>query len=356
MKRLRLSIQDVTKRYPGASQPAVDSVAIDVEPGSILALLGPSGAGKTTLLRLIAGFERIDAGRIMVGDRTVSAHGVSVPAESRGIGFVFQQSALFPHLNAKQNIAFGLRHLSAAERMAAMDSVVELCALGPLLGRYPHELSGGEQQRVALARALARDSGVVLLDEPMSNVDVRLRATIAAELRSILRASHITAVFVTHDHADAFAIADNVAVMRDGVIEQVGTPHAVYGAPASPFVARFVSDANFLPGSHCKLGVETEIGCLPCALSEGEPIGTPLVAMVRADELAPEYDPNGTAIVTQAIFTGSTVAYSVRTASGLVLQCVVPSAWNHRVEVGAPVRIVARAHSIRCFTPAELAN
>ncbi|MEX1186586.1 MAG: ABC transporter ATP-binding protein [Gemmatimonadaceae bacterium] len=356
MNELRLSINGVTKRYPGSAGAAVSDVSLDVEPGSILGLLGPSGAGKTTLLRLIAGFERIDAGTITVGGRTMSGAGVNVPAESRGIGFVFQQSALFPHLNARKNIAFGLRHLSAAERMAAMDRVVELCALKPLLDRYPHQLSGGEQQRVALARALARDSGVVLLDEPMSNVDVRLRATIAAELRSILRASHITAVFVTHDHADAFAIADRVAVMRDGVIEQVGSPHSVYGSPASPFVARFVSDANFLPGRHCKLGVETEIGCLPCALSEGEPIGTPLVAMVRADELAPEYDPEGTATVEQAIFTGSTVTYSVRTASGQLLQCVVPSAWNHRVDVGARVRIVARAHSIRCFTPAELAG
>lgn len=353
MNGLRLTIEGVTKRYPGAKSPAVDDVTLDVEPGSILALLGPSGAGKTTLLRLIAGFERIDAGTIRVGDRTVSGRGVSVPAELRGIGFVFQQSALFPHLNARQNIAFGLRHLSPAARTASVGGVVELCALGHLLDRYPHELSGGEQQRVALARALARDSGVVLLDEPMSNVDVRLRGTIAAELRTILRASHTTAVFVTHDHADAFAIADRVAVMRDGTIEQVGDPHAVYGSPASPFVARFVSDANFIPGSHCRLGVQTEIGCLPCAVSEAQPHDAPLVAMVRADELAPEHDPEGTAVVEQAIFTGSTVAYAVRTASGLLLQCVVPSAGNHRVEVGARVRIVARTHSVRCFAASD---
>ena len=354
MNGLRVEIEGVSKRYPGAAHAAVDDVTLSVEPGSILALLGPSGAGKTTLLRLVAGFERIDAGTIRVGGRTVSGRGVSVPAESRGIGFVFQQSALFPHLNARQNIAFGLRHLSAAARAVSTASVVELCALTHLLDRYPHELSGGEQQRVALARALARDSGVVLLDEPMSNVDVRLRATIAAELRTILRASHTTAVFVTHDHADAFAIADRVAVMRDGAIEQVGTPHAVYGSPASPFVARFVSDANFLPGSPCTHGVRTEIGCLPCAIPASDAAGEPLVAMVRADELAPEIDPDGTATVEQAIFTGSTVTYGVRTGSGLLLQCVVPSAGNHRVEVGSRVRVVARAHAVRCFSAAEL--
>ncbi|MGI9140508.1 MAG: ABC transporter ATP-binding protein [Gemmatimonadaceae bacterium] len=354
MSGLCLHIGGVTKLYPGSSHPAVDNVTLEVEPASILALLGPSGAGKTTLLRLVAGFERIDAGTIRVGNRTVSGRGITVPAEARGIGFVFQQSALFPHLNARQNIAFGLRHLGAAARMKSIESVVDLCALGHLLQRYPHELSGGEQQRVALARALARDSGVVLLDEPMSNVDVRLRATIAAELRTILRASHTTAVFVTHDHADAFAIADRVAVMRDGAIEQVGSPHLVYGSPASPFVARFVSDANFIPGSYCMRGVETEIGCLPCITADAQSHGGPLVAMVRADELAPESDPDGGAVVEQAIFTGSTVSYAVRTASGLLLQCVVPSAGNHRVDVGARVRIVARTGAVRCFAASDL--
>lgn len=353
MSRLRLELTNVTKRFPGAPSAAVADVSLVVEAGSILALLGPSGAGKTTLLRLVAGFERADAGVIRIGNREVSRPGVHEPAESRGIGFVFQQGALFPHLTARENIAFGLRHLSAAGREARIASVVKLCALERLLARYPHELSGGEQQRVALARALARDAGVVLLDEPMSSVDARLRATIASELRAILRASDTTAVFVTHDHADAFAIADAVAVMRDGAIEQVGTPNAVYGTPATPFVASFVGEANFIPGRHCGVAVDTELGMLPCAAHDA-PSGTPLVAMVRANELQPETDPAGTTTVEQVVFAGSTVSYAVRTASGLRLQCMVPSAGNGLLEVGTRVRIVTRTACVRCFAASAL--
>jgi len=350
MNGLRLRIGNVTKAF-GGMRPAVRDVSLDVEPGSIMALLGPSGAGKTTLLRLVAGFDRADAGTIRVGETTVSGDGVHLPPEQRGIGFVFQHGALFPHLNARDNIAFGLRGLGGAERRERLARVAELCALQPLLERYPHQLSGGEQQRVALARALARNAGVVLMDEPMSNVDIRLRAAIGAELRTILRASHTTAVLVTHDHEDAFAIADQVAVMREGGIEQVGEPRAVYATPASPFVARFVSSANFIPGKLCRHHVETEIGNLPCAVADA-PEGTPLVAMVRADELAPEADPQGNATVKHVIFTGSTVSYTVAVASGLLLNCVVPYAGNGGLEAGTRVRIVARSESVRCFSAA----
>jgi iron(III) transport system ATP-binding protein len=346
MSGVRLDVRGVTK-YHGAA-PAVRDVSLVAEAGSILALLGPSGAGKTTLLRMIAGFDRPDRGTIRVGDDLVSGPGVDVPAESRQIGFVFQQGALFPHLTARKNIAFGLRRLSTPERTARLSRVVELCALESLLDRYPHELSGGEQQRVALARALARNAGVVLLDEPLSSVDIRLRATIGAELRAILRATSTTAVFVTHDHADAFGIADLVAVMQDGRIEQVGTPRSVYASPISPFVARFVGHANFIPGKRTGHGVETEIGMFPGRGTE-VPFHSPLVAMVRADELSPETDPEGTAAVEHVSFGGSTVSYTVRTASGLRLQCVVPSERDACLEVGSRVRLVTRPDCVRCF-------
>lgn len=238
-----ISITLASRRYPGAMVPAVDRVSLDIAEGEFCAILGPSGAGKTTLLRMIAGFEPLAAGTIAVGGRLVSGPGVVVPPERRDIGFVFQHGALFPHLTVRQNIAFGLGHLRGAARAARIAEVAELAALQGLLDRHEHQLSGGERQRAALARALARGSTVVLLDEPLSNVDRPLRLGIGAELRRIIREAGATAVLVTHDQDEALGLADRVAVMRAGRLEQVDTPMVVRTAPATPFVRDFLTGA-----------------------------------------------------------------------------------------------------------------
>lgn len=242
-----ITVSGVTRRFVGNTLASVDDVSLQVERGELLALLGPSGAGKTTLLRLIAGFEMPDRGSISVGTRVVASDVVNVPVERRGIGFVFQHGALFPHLDVRRNIAFGLGHLAAAERRARVEEVARLAAIDHLLDRYEHELSGGERQRAALARALARGNKIVLLDEPLSNVDRPLRLGIGTELRQILRSAGVTAVMVTHDHEEALGLADRVALLNRGRLEQLATPDQVAAAPASQFVADFLAARHSPP-------------------------------------------------------------------------------------------------------------
>ena len=209
-------------------------------------MLGPSGCGKTTLLRLIAGFERVDAGRITVGGRVVSDPSTHLAAERRGVGFVPQEGALFPHLDVRSNIAFGLpRKERGGPRVAEL---IDLLDLGGLEQRLPHELSGGQQQRVALARALAPTPELILLDEPFSSLDAGLRDRLRQEVRDILARAGVTTLFVTHDQAEALSIAETVAVMRDGIVEQAGTPEAIYSRPSSRWVADFLGEVEVVPG------------------------------------------------------------------------------------------------------------
>lgn len=350
----RLTLESVSRKFPGAQTSAVDAASLAAPGGRIIALLGPSGAGKTTLLRLIAGFERLDAGMIRVAERVVSGPGVHVPPEARGVGFVFQQGALFPHLTARQNIAFGLRQLPGTERGLQIAAVAELCAIEHLLDRYPHELSGGEQQRVALARALARRVGVVLLDEPMSSVDVRLRAEIGADMRRILNAAGTTAVFVTHDHADAFALADTVAVMLRGSIHQVGSPEAVYRSPATLDVARFIGVPNLVPARRRGEVVETEIGVFTANGARG-PEGVALVALVQAEDIGLEADAMGAGEVEASLFQGKSRGYRVRLQSGLVLRCSIPLGHDTPLQAGSRVRVVPTCTAVSCF-PVESAD
>ncbi len=239
---------------------AVDGAELDVARGEIVALLGPSGCGKTTLLRTIAGFERPDGGAIEIGGRPVAGCGAWLPPEARGVGMVFQDYALFPHLTVAENVGFGLPRRERARRVPALLALVDLCGLG---GRYPHELSGGQQQRVALARALAPAPAIVLLDEPWSNVDPQLRAELRDEVSSVLRPLRVTAILVTHDREEAFSLADRIALMRDGAIVQVGTPEELYFAPANRWAAEFVGAGNVLAGPVAAGAVHTSIGVLP---------------------------------------------------------------------------------------------
>jgi iron(III) transport system ATP-binding protein len=233
---------------------AVAGASLRVPSGELVALLGPSGSGKTTLLRVIAGFERPDAGRVAIAGRPVAGNGTWVEPESRRIGMVFQDGALFPHLTVAGNVAFG------AARGERVDECLELVGLAGRAGSYPHELSGGERQRVALARALAADPEVVLLDEPFAALDAGLRDSLRQEVTAILRTAGTSALLVTHDQAEALSLAATVAVMREGRVEQVGTPEEIYERPRSRWLAEFLGDADVLPGTAHGGVVECELG------------------------------------------------------------------------------------------------
>jgi iron(III) transport system ATP-binding protein len=244
-----ISVAALTKTYPGGVTPALKSVSLDVAPGAFLVLLGPSGSGKTTLLRCLAGIERIDSGSIGIGGRVVADGRSHVPPEQRDLSMVFQDYALWPHLTALDNVAFALRrrHLPRAECRAQATVMLARVGLAEFARRYPNELSGGQQQRVALARALIADTGLILCDEPLSNLDADLRERMRVEISSLVREAGATTVYITHDQAEAFALADVIGVLEEGVLVQSGSPEEVYTRPATPFVARFTGLAGELP-------------------------------------------------------------------------------------------------------------
>jgi iron(III) transport system ATP-binding protein len=251
LRGLRKSFGDVT---------AVDGLDLDVPEGSICALLGPSGCGKTTTLRLIAGLERPDAGTIEIGGEEVTRPSRSVPAERRRIGMVFQDYALFPHMDVAANVGYALGRRPDPERV---EGALEAVGLGGLGARNPHELSGGQQQRVALARGLVAEPRALLLDEPFSNLDAGLRARVREEVREILAEQKLTSVFVTHDQEEALSVADVVAVVNEGRVEQVGTPEDVYSRPCNRWVAGFLGEIEVLPGKAVNGTIECELGSLP---------------------------------------------------------------------------------------------
>ena len=298
-----IRLEGVTKRFGQVA--AVDETSFCVERGEIVALLGPSGCGKTTLLRLIAGFERPDAGTVEVAGREVAGHGSWVSPEQRRVGMVFQDYALFPHLSVTQNVGFGLPRLARASRVGELLSIVGLDGLG---ARYPHELSGGQQQRVALARALAPAPDLVLLDEPWSNVDPFLRDTLRAEVSEIIRPLGVTVVLVTHDREEAFSLADRIALMRDGKVVQEGTPEDLYFAPASRWAAAFVGAGNLLTGRVAAGLVETPIGSFP---ANGASTALAAEVLVRPELLELEPDPAGAGEVVAREFRGHDVFYRV---------------------------------------------
>lgn len=252
----------VEKRY--GTQVAVNGVDLTVKRGALLALLGPSGCGKTTMLRLIAGLTSPSAGRIDVDGVTVASDTVSIAPEKRGVGMVFQDYALFPHLTVEKNVLYGLHTWLRDRRQTRVHEVLDLVGLSAYANRLPGALSGGQQQRVALARALAPSPKLMLLDEPFSSLDAALRTSVREDVRTILRAANQTAVFVTHDQEEALSLADEIAVMSQGQIHQVATPHLLYTAPQTRFVAEFVGEANVLTGVRAGTYlVDTTLGRLP---------------------------------------------------------------------------------------------
>ena len=241
-----LTVSSLTKGFGGNQLPTIKNVSFSVYPGEIFALLGPSGCGKTTTLRIIAGFERADAGTVAMDKQILASTDIYVPPESRGIGFVFQDYALFPHKNVFENVAFGLRKVTKKERRERTLEVLRMVDLIDLQSRLPHHLSGGEQQRVALARAIIAHPKLLLLDEPFSSLDQGLRQTTREEVRALLKAEGISAVLVTHAQEEALSFAERLGVMKDGTLEQVGTPEAVYRHPKTAYVADFLGQTNFI--------------------------------------------------------------------------------------------------------------
>ncbi|MGH7263077.1 MAG: ABC transporter ATP-binding protein, partial [Candidatus Rokuibacteriota bacterium] len=266
-----LELLEVSKRYAADQPPAVDRLTLRVEQGELVVLLGPSGCGKTTTLRLIAGFETPDAGSVVVRGEVMSGPGRWVPPEKRGVGVVFQDYALFPHLTVAENVGFGLQNLDGPARRKRGAQILELVGLEDFAGRYPHELSGGQQQRVAVGRALAPGPALILLDEPFSNLDADLRDQLRAEVTNLLRNTGTTAILVTHDQEEAFTLADWVGVLNQGRLEQLDKPEKIYHHPATRFVAEFVGAADFLPGLITAAGLVTELGVFPNA--EGRELG-----------------------------------------------------------------------------------
>lgn len=328
---------DGVSKWFGESQ-AVNDVSLRL-PQGILAILGSSGCGKTTLLRLIAGFEQPQAGTIEIAGRKVASKSRTVPPEQRRLGMVFQDYALFPHLTVAQNVAFGLKK----QEKDAARRLIELVGLTELEQRYPYQLSGGQQQRVALARALAPQPPLVLLDEPLSNLDVQVRLRLREEIRDILKATGTSAVFVTHDQEEALAIADLVAVMSKGKLEQVGTPQEVYTQPASRFVAEFVTGANFIPAFRQGQLWATEVGCFAADNNQQERADL----MIREEDLLLEpTETDGVGVIHNRRFLGREYRYCVLTPSGQELHARTTT--SQMLPVGAKVRLNV-ASTIKIF-------
>jgi iron(III) transport system ATP-binding protein len=344
-----LCLDHITKYYSSKELPAIDHLCLELEKGEILALLGPSGCGKTTTLRLIAGFERPDAGLVEIGGKVVADGHRFVSPEQRGVGVVFQEYTLFPHLTVAENILFGLRKLSAESRRARLCEMLETVGLTSLARRYPHELSGGQQQRVALARALAPRPAVLLLDEPFSNLDADLRARMLHDVYTILRELGTTAVFVTHDHEEAFMVADRVGVLNRGKLEQLGRPEEIYHLPATRFVAHFVGKANFILGRVVGTTIETAIGIFPNTWDF--PHGTAVEVLIRPDQFELRPDPAGDATVVSTRFRGADTLVVVQFASGMTVQSHQPS--TLLLQPREPVKVVAKPAHVVAFLAAE---
>jgi iron(III) transport system ATP-binding protein len=323
-------------RHAYGQQEVVRDLTFSLARGAIGCLLGPSGCGKTTVLRCIAGFEGIREGEIRLAGKIVSGRGVMVPPEHRRVGMVFQDYALFPHLPVSGNIAFGLHATRAHERAPRVAELAQLIGLSASLDKYPHEISGGQQQRVALARALAPRPELLLLDEPFSNLDVDLRERLSHEVRDIIKASGATAVLVTHDQQEAFAMADEIGVLHQGRLQQWDTPYNLYHRPANRFVADFVGQGVFLPAKALNgRQLQIELGVL-----QGDSQGLQnLEVLLRPDDVVHDDAAPTQAEVVHKAFRGAEILYTLRLASGQKVLALVPSHHNHALGEKIGIRL-----------------
>src|SRR5688572_11440007 len=327
-RRMLLEVRELSHAY--GSHQVVAGLTFSLARGAIGCLLGPSGCGKTTVLRCIAGFEAVQAGEIRLAGRLVSGPGMMVTPEKRRIGMVFQDYALFPHLTVAANIAFGLH--SDPQRAARVRELSDLVGLSAALDKYPHEISGGQQQRVAPARALAPRPQLLLLDEPFSNLDVDLRERLSIEVRNVLKAMGTTALLVTHDQHEAFAMADAVGVMHEGRIEQWDNAYNLYHRPATRFVADFVGEGVLIEAQAAgDDGIDTVLGrlrhCPGCEIREGQPVSL----LLRPDDVLHDDASGMKAEVVKKTFRGAEFLYTLRLPDGNQVLSLVPSHHNHAI-------------------------
>jgi len=341
---VEVRLEDLRRSYAGVT--ALNGVSLTLAPGELVALLGPSGCGKTTAMRLVAGLEEADGGRVVIAGADVT----NLPASKRDVGMVFQAYSLFPHMTAIQNVAFGLqmRHVSPDERRRRAGEMLEVVGLGGLADRYAHQLSGGQQQRVALARALAIHPKILLLDEPLSALDARVRARLRDEIRRVQLETGITTLFVTHDQEEALAIADRVGVMNKGRIEQLGPPMTIYSRPATPFVAEFVGLTNRMPGTVHGGQVEVRGARLPLVKSD-TPDG-PAIALIRPEAVTLAGDGAAaagplTGTVISVSFLGATSHVTVDLGDQIVL-AQMPTAEASAHTAGTKVRLTLRPDAV----------
>ncbi len=336
MSKTTVSAKGLTKRF--GKKDALSSIDFELKKGEFLAVLGPSGCGKTTLLRLIAGFIVPDEGIIKISERIVSGPSLFMPPEKRKVGVVFQDYALFPHMNVAKNIAFGLSGSSKSKQQ--VEKMLSLVGLKEAGIKMPHELSGGEQQRVAIARALAPAPDILLMDEPFSNLDADLRARVRFEIREILAKTNATVIFVTHDQEEALFIGDIVSVMNKGRIEQFAPPEEIFHKPANPFVAQFIGIADFLPGAASDHEIITEVGSFPIKQKLAQ--NDQLKVLFRPDYIDIRPAAEGKGVIADKVFQGMHYLYKVKLQSGDTIRCLK----HHDVDydLGTHVDITLKHH------------
>jgi iron(III) transport system ATP-binding protein len=347
-----LEIHDVTLAYHGP--PVVREVGLRLETGKIGCLLGPSGCGKTTLLRAIAGFEPVRTGEILLRGRSVSRPGFSLSPERRRVGMVFQDLALFPHLNVADNIAFGLCDHDRGRRRLRVRELLSLIGLEHAAASFPHQLSGGQQQRVALARAMAPRPDLLLLDEPFSSLDGDMREKLAREVRQILRQECLTALLVTHDQFEAFAMADEIGVMHAGRLHQWGSAYDLYHRPADRFVADFIGRGVMLPGTVVdERRVETELGLIKGRVPAAAIPGSRVAVLIRPDDIVHDDASSICGEVLAKVFRGAEFLYTLRLPSGAEVLCLASSHHDHNHDPGEciGIRLVANEWSFSAPQP-----
>lgn len=326
----------------------MDKLSFDLQAGEIGCLLGASGCGKTTVLRAIAGFQRIESGEISLDGTVLCDQRNHVAPEKRQIGMVFQDYALFPHLSVCENITFGLRGLSQHERESICDELLTLVKLQSFGHRYPHELSGGQQQRVALARALAPRPKLLLLDEPLSSLDTELRRSLALEVRGILKLRNISAIMVTHDQEEAFAFADKIGVLHNGMLEQWDLPFNLYHEPKTRYVANFVGQGAFIPGflrqHNC---IETELGLLKSQRKFAWLENTPVDVLLRPDDIVEDAESPYRGRIISKVFAGTSTLYTLQLPTGSVIEAALTS--HHNFDLNSELGINVEADHIIAF-------
>ncbi len=345
-----LQVENIQCQYE--QQTVLDKLSFHINEGEIGCLLGASGCGKTTALRAIAGFQSLSAGTISLNQTVLSSARHSIEPEHRGIGMVFQDYALFPHLSVRDNLAFGIRHSPRAEQKKTVNDLLVLTRLGQVGERFPHELSGGQQQRVALARALAPNPKLLLLDEPFSNLDIDLRRHLNLEVRDILKQYGTTAILVTHDQEEAFAFADHIGLLNEGTMAQWDTAFNLFHEPKTRFVADFIGQGCFIPGLAVDQNtVQTELGLIQGNRAYPWHRDSPLAVLLRPDDIVLDAEHGINARIVSKVFSGSATLYTLRLPTGSLVKSLFPSHCDYAI--GNELKVKAKVAHLIAFSPDE---